>query len=682
MRLVVSLLVCSLLLAGTSAAVPTEVEARRRRLKQKAEQDKIAGDPRGAIRQSRIIESQRIDEIEGVTVRADYDRNRRLVDVKAGNFYPEDVQAKRTLKVNKDDLQFWERLLQVDANPGTSLSVATAPPSPAPVASPIPPSVPAPIPAPTGPNAPPIGGLPLPTSEVVTPTAAPVMPPTVAPTLAPTPAPVPSNPNAPPIAGIPVNTAAPAGVTSPTSAGAIAPTAAPVSAPAGALELPTAAPTVAAAPVASPTAVTTPSATPTSVAPVATPTSVAPVATPTSVAPVATPTASPVAVAPAPAAPASRVEQVVLSVALSNGAEFVNPESYQSKALAWLEGSNTDGLSDQRIIQRYSLGCIFFATNGVRTQFTDQAFGENVILNWQNVSGWATNTNECEWKGIGCDSTNSVNLLDLFSNRLTGEFPPELTLLSRSLVVFDVGLNFFFAEGNNFNTVLGSLSLLTDLRFDRTNMINNEGIPTEIGLLKNLEIFNCASTLYRGALNAAAFQPDQTRWTYMEIESNAFNSSLPSSIGNLPALEQLFARDSFIEGTIDTLVNMRNALVIWVDQNPGLGGTIPIQFGSFSNLRSLSLTECAFTGTLPPQLGNLGNDFSQFFIYRNQMTGGVPDSWANLGGLEFLELWENDFTVQIPAGVCALTFSSLERLIADCSICPTTPCCDSCVEDV
>jgi hypothetical protein len=120
-----------------------------------------------------------------------------------------------------------------------------------------------------------------------------------------------------------------------------------------------------------------------------------------------------VAVAPAPAAPASRVEQVVLSVALSNGAEFVNPESYQSKALAWLEGSNTDGLSDQRIIQRYSLGCIFFATNGVRTQFTDQAFGENVILNWQNVSGWATNTNECEWKGIGCDSTNSVNLLDL-----------------------------------------------------------------------------------------------------------------------------------------------------------------------------------------------------------------------------------------------------------------------------
>jgi hypothetical protein len=45
----------------------------------------------------------------------------------------------------------------------------------------------------------------------------------------------------------------------------------------------------------------------------------------------------------------------------------------------------------------------------------------------------------------------------------------------------------------------------------------------------------------------------------MEIESNAFNSSLPSSIGNLPALEQLFARDSFIEGTIDTLVNMRNA---------------------------------------------------------------------------------------------------------------------------
>lgn len=97
-----------------------------------------------------------------------------------------------------------------------------------------------------------------------------------------------------------------------------------------------------------------------------------------------------------------------------------------------------------------------------------------------------------------------------FSNILTGEFPPEVSLLKAALEILDLGNNLVFSDAATFNPFLGELVQLTDLRTDRTNFQSEDGIPTQIANLKNLAHYSCEGSLYRGPLNGAAFPSDLT----------------------------------------------------------------------------------------------------------------------------------------------------------------------------
>lgn len=85
------------------------------------------------------------------------------------------------------------------------------------------------------------------------------------------------------------------------------------------------------------------------------------------------------------------------------------------------------------------------------------------------------------------------------------------------------------------------------------------------------------------------------------------------------------------------------AVECWVDQNPGLGGTIPTEMGLVASLRkstesffmegnnkanhnsyfwlcfesseSWSITRCGFTGPIPSELGNL-RDMGKFLRHK------------------------------------------------------------------
>ena len=107
--------------------------------------------------------------------------------------------------------------------------------------------------------------------------------------------------------------------------------------------------------------------------------------------PSASPSSNDVAI-PTSAAPSSRtrlptgsatisvndyVEQVILSASIFGGSEFADIRSYQSQALEWLQGDAADEktgklrLSDLRLIERYALACIYFATYAVQHAYTE-----------------------------------------------------------------------------------------------------------------------------------------------------------------------------------------------------------------------------------------------------------------------------------------------------------------------
>ena len=269
------------------------------------------------------------------------------------------------------------------------------------------------------------GATEAPTSSPVAPTTTPVVPtdapvvPTAAPVV-PTDAPV-------------VSTPAPV---TPTDA-PVDPTPAPVTLTIAPVD-PTPAPaTPSVAPIAPTPAPVTPSVAP--VAPTPAPVALTPAPVAPTPAPV-TPTPAPVAPTPAPVAPTNEptmaaapiVLQTIQQFALQGGNELNDPNSYQSCALARTEEQEgIDAKSQAKIIQYYALYSIFCATNGV-TNFITESEGILNVPGWIVPAGWESNSlDPCSdnWFGVDCDG-DLVIKLDLFSNLLTGAFPPEVVLLA------------------------------------------------------------------------------------------------------------------------------------------------------------------------------------------------------------------------------------------------------------
>ena len=131
------------------------------------------------------------------------------------------------------------------------------------------------------------------------------------------------------------------------------------------------------------------------------------------------------------------VQQRLLPFVLQGGAEFENPDSYQSRAAVRAEEQvGVDTFTDAKLVQYYTLYCIYMATNGVANDITDtdpqfDQFGDD-IPGWLVVNGWEENdVDPCDgWFAITCDEEGRVLNFKMVRNRMTGVFPPEITLLA------------------------------------------------------------------------------------------------------------------------------------------------------------------------------------------------------------------------------------------------------------
>jgi hypothetical protein len=192
--------------------------------------------------------------------------------------------------------------------------------------------------------------------------------------------------------------------------------------------------------------------------------------------------------------------------------------------------------------------------------------------------------------------------------------------------------------------------------------------------------FDVSFSFFTGGLTDANFE-GLNQVNFIDVEGNAFNSTVPTVFGRLPNLQFLYLSDAFISGDLSYMNGMSAMREHWADTNPGLSGPVFDFIGSISTLESWSITFCALTGSLPSTLGNL-ESMEQMWLYSNQLTGQIPASLGNLGAMRILQLEGNSFTGSMPAEVCANTqFPSMiiEILGADCED-PnfTCSCCTCC----
>jgi hypothetical protein len=251
-----------------------------------------------------------------------------------------------------------------------------------------------------------------------------------------------------------------------------------------------------------------------------------PTATPTeapSVAPSGVPSLSPTL---RPTAAPTTLEAGLLSVLIEaspNAESRINtPGSPQRLAFEWLlENTQFSLHSRQRILQRYVMVILYYATNGDT---------------WSRNDQWLVGADECLWYNRGlppCTTNGDLVFLELQSNHLVGELPDELGLLTD----------------------------LIDLNFSGNDIVGP--IPTTLGLLKKLEKLALSGTNINGAIPVELGQA--TALERINLVGTSVSGAVPLELGNLGRLEELLLAQTSLNGVMPNEICALNAPEVWAD---------------------------------------------------------------------------------------------------------------------
>jgi hypothetical protein len=185
------------------------------------------------------------------------------------------------------------------------------------------------------------------------------------------------------------------------------------------------------------------------------------------------------------------VEDLMKSENLSTD-NLLRTNAHQYKAFTWLtENASLDDYEDSKKIQRFALACLYYATYQVTNVYIENPEP------WFQDESWMTDTDECEWIGIHCNSDKRVHSIVLEQNKLSGILPMELALLKHSIKGLDLTSNNLFMGGDDLD-VFGHLTMLEKLELDGNYLLTGDGLPASLALCTALRKLLLSSNLMEG----------------------------------------------------------------------------------------------------------------------------------------------------------------------------------------
>ncbi len=334
--------------------------------------------------------------------------------------------------------------------------------------------------------------------------------------------------------------------------------------------------------------------------------------------------------------------------------------------------------------------------------------------NWTNNTNWLSDAPLGQWYGVTTDGTERVTRLELQSNSLSGELPPETGNLSKLLILRlpdndlsgelprelgrllnlielflaenqfsgqlppELGrvgtLEWVWLEGNDFTGC--APDLLHDSGFGPLDMPKC-AVPDHAGERDALAAFYNASTDGPHREQTLSWLSDKPvgEWEGVSTDSDGHVVRLDMSwleryltgwagqlSPELDSLSRLMVLDfedlqtgrGALTGEIPReLGGLTQLRVLHIGSNTasgGLSGEIPPELGNLSNITSLSLGANQLTGEIPSELGNLVN-LRHLNLAQNRLSGQVPRELGNLSGLASLWLTGNSLKGCVPANL-------------------------------
>eukprot|EP00899_Mesostigma_viride_P028609 jgi/Mesvir1/8933/Mv26123-RA.1 len=106
-------------------------------------------------------------------------------------------------------------------------------------------------------------------------------------------------------------------------------------------------------------------------------------------------------------------------------------------------------------------------------------------------------------------------------------------------------------------------------------------------------------------------------------------------------------RGKFFSGTLPPQLGDLTALTTFALDHNQLSGTIPFELGSLVSVQSLVLQGNQLSGTIPPELGSLVS-VQSFDLVANQLSGTIPYELGSLVSVQSIALWSNQLSGTIP----------------------------------
>jgi hypothetical protein len=158
------------------------------------------------------------------------------------------------------------------------------------------------------------------------------------------------------------------------------------------------------------------------------------------------------------------------------------------------------------------------------------------------ASKWLVGGDECTWDGVSCIDGNTASGISLDSRGLTGQLPPELSLLT--------GLQTLVVSSNSLSgpipSSFGSLSKLRKFKMQRNQFTGQ--IPSSIGGMSSLVLWNLSrNNGISGQFPAAVTQLQKL--ADLEFFYTNITGALPSGVCNLPSLKTLILNCHLVQST-------------------------------------------------------------------------------------------------------------------------------------
>nr|XP_010923415.1 leucine-rich repeat receptor-like tyrosine-protein kinase PXC3 [Elaeis guineensis]XP_019706685.1 leucine-rich repeat receptor-like tyrosine-protein kinase PXC3 [Elaeis guineensis]XP_029120806.1 leucine-rich repeat receptor-like tyrosine-protein kinase PXC3 [Elaeis guineensis] len=136
----------------------------------------------------------------------------------------------------------------------------------------------------------------------------------------------------------------------------------------------------------------------------------------------------------------------------------------------------------------------------------------------------------------------------------------------------------------------------------------------------------------------------------LDLSSNSFHGSIPSSFGNLALLEFLdLSMNKFENWIPSSLGRIRNLKSLNLSNNL-LSGEIPDEFKYLERLQELQISGNNLSGSIPDWVGSL-TDLRVFSAYENSLVGVIPNNLGSVSQLEVLNLHSNLLEGVIPESI-------------------------------